>query len=62
MEQVSEKTMDRMEEIQKELWEYVGECHKTNPTVAYQDMVTIFFCLKIAQLEEQLASLKKETK
>lgn len=52
-------TIERAEQIQKELWEYAKETRKANPTIQYQDIFTIFVCMKLAELEEKI-NLKKQ--
>lgn len=46
------KILDRVEELQTELWAYIKSAKVKNVDAAYQDLVTVFMLLKIAELEK----------
>ncbi len=54
----NDKTLDVAEDVQKELQGYITVVKEKNPKIEYQDLVTAFFCVKIAELQEEIKRLK----
>jgi hypothetical protein len=51
-----DEILDEMEKIQKELHSMIDMVKKTDrgKNIPYQDLVTGFFCLKLAQLKAEI--------
>jgi hypothetical protein len=51
-----DKVLDEAEKIQKELHEMIAEVKKTErgKNIPYQDLVTVFFSIKLAELKEKI--------
>lgn len=48
---MGKEILDRVEELQTELWAYIKDAKVKNVDASYQDLVTVFMLLKIAQIE-----------